>query len=39
MFKEVDEMKQGIINEQQFKVLISKMGIIHQQEEVEFLLA
>ena len=39
MFKDVDDMKQGILNESQFKMLISKMGIIHQQEEVEFLLA
>ena len=39
MFKEVDDLKQGILNESQFKMLISKMGIIHQVEEVDFLLA
>lgn len=39
MFKETDDMKQGILDESQFKILISKMGIIHQEEEVDFLLA
>lgn len=39
MFKDVDDLKQGILNEYQFKTLIQKMGIIHQPEEVDFLLA
>jgi hypothetical protein len=38
MFKDIDDLRIGILNESQFKMLISKMGIIHQEEEIDFLL-
>ena len=39
IFKAVDETKHGVVNELQFRVLIAKMGIIQNDDEVNYLLS